>query len=189
VRSIVVAACLVLVIASCSGGGELTLNEYAIQIEELVTTMNGEIDDVEAVLRAQVATVESTQSFLDARLAARYEFLDSFQTLEPPEEAAEMHAAALDIVTKLTTAEEAIARRADQIETQAELDRLWEGPEAMAANAVDDEAIAICQAAQAQMDSTADQEVFGDVPWIPSELQEVVLVFFGCTKEERGADS
>jgi hypothetical protein len=40
--------------------------------------------------------------------------------------------------------------------------------------------IAFCQEGQAEFDATADREVFDDVPWIPSELQEVVRVALGC---------
>lgn len=186
-RSIVAVTCLALV-ASC-GGGELTLSEYAEEVEVLVTTMNRRLDDLDAERESEVPTVESTQAFRNARVAARRQFLDAFRALEPSEEATELHTAALGIVTRLTAAEEALARRAEDVETEAELGRLSETPEALAADAVDEEAIAICQAAQAQVDATADREVFEDVPWIPSEMTDVVLVFFGCTKEERGEGS
>ena len=56
----------------------------------------------------------------------------------------------------------------------------------LATEALDEEAVALCQVAQAEFDATADREVFGEMPWIPSELREVVSVAFGCTKEERG---
>jgi hypothetical protein len=188
VRSIVVATCLALVVASC-GGGELTLTEYAGEVEGLVTHVSGRIDDLEAEWESAIPTVESTQAYLNARVAARQEFLEGFGALEPPEEVTEMHTVALDILTRLTAAEEAWARRAEDIETTDELSLLWDSPEALALQAVDEEAIAICRAAQAQFDSTADREVFADFPWVPPELQEVVLVFLGCTEQERGGGS
>ena len=183
-RSIFAAACLALVVVSC-GDGELTLTEYAAQLEELVAAMNQEIDALDAELESQILTVEGVQSYLDAKTAVRHELLDGFEALAPPEEAAEMHAAALEMVGKLTSAEEDLARRVGDVETTEELNRLWDTPEGRAATAVDDEAVEFCQAAQAQFDATAEREVFDDVPWIPSELQEVVLVFFGCVQEER----
>ena len=187
-RSIIMAIFLVLVVVSCGGGG-LTLAEYAEQTEGLVTAMNGRIDALDVELRAEDPTVESTQNYFNQKLAARHEFLDGFQVLEPSEEVAEMHTAALDIVTRLTAAEEALAQWAEGVESIDELSRIWDTPEGLAMQAVDEEAIAICQAAQAQADSTADREALADFPWISPELQEVVVVFFGCTAEERGADS
>jgi hypothetical protein len=187
-RGIVVAICLAVLIAGC-GDGELTLNEYAVQMEELVTTMNREIDALDAGQASMITTVDGIQDYFEQKLASRHEFLESYQAIAPPEDAAEMHAVALDIVTKLIEAEEALALRAERIESPAEWSDLWIGEEAQAFATVDEEAVAICQTAQAQMDSTTDREVFGDVPWIPSELQEVVLVFFGCTKADRGTDS
>jgi hypothetical protein len=188
VRSIVVATCLALVVASC-GGGELTLTEYAREVEGLATNVSFTIDDLEAEWESAVPTVESTQAYLNARVAARQEFLEGFGALVPPEEVTELHTAALDIFVRLTAAEIAWAERAEDIEATDELSLLWDGSEALALQAVDEEAIAICQAAQAQFDSTADREVFADFPWIPPELREVIRIFFGCTEEERGGGS
>ena len=72
------------------------------------------------------------------------------------------------------------------METDQDLGLLGQSPEYLATQAVKEEAVALCQAAQAQFDSTSDREVFGEMPWIPSALREVVSVAFGCTKEERG---
>ena len=41
------------------------------------------------------------------------------------------------------------------------------------------------QAGQAEFDKTADREILADVPWISSELNEVVDVVFGCTPAQR----
>lgn len=187
-RRIVLAICLAVLIAGC-GDGELTINEYASEMEELVTTMNREIDALDAGQASMITTVDGIQDYFEQKLAARHEFLESYQAIAPPEDAAEMHATALDIVSKLTEAEEALAQRAEGINDPAEWSDLWVGEEAQAFATIDEEAVAICQTAQAQMDSTTDRDVFGDLPWIPSELQEVVLVFFGCTREDRGGDS
>jgi hypothetical protein len=151
--------------------------------------MNQKIDALDAELNAEAPTLESAQNYFNHKLAARREFLDSFQALEPSKEVAEMHTAALGVITRLTAAEEALAQWVEDVDSLDELSHIWETPEALAMEAVDEEAIAICQAAQAQADSTADREVFADFPWISPELQEVVVVFFGCTAAERGDDS
>ena len=186
-RGIVLAICLVLVVVGC-GGGELTLAEYAEEAEELINTMIQRIDDLDAERDSGVPTVESTKAYFVERMAARHGFLDEFKALEPPEEAAEMHAMGLDMTTQLTASEDALAQVAYDIETADELSSLWETPEGQAAGALDEEAIAFCDDAQAQFDATADRQTFADFPWIPPELQEVVVVFFGCTEEERSGE-
>ncbi len=174
------AASLVLLVAGC-GGGELTIGEYAEQLEVAVSTMNRRISVLDSDLESEPLTIEGTRSYFEEKIAARDELLESFRAIEPPEEAADMHAAALDIVSKLTNAERALAQRADEIETGDELSELWDTQAGLTASAVDEEARAFCAAAQAQFDSTADRAaVFEGQPWIPSELKEVVQVFFGC---------
>jgi hypothetical protein len=61
-----------------------------------------------------------------------------------------------------------------------DLDQVWEGPEAQAVRAAEMQAIELCYAAQDQIDATEDREAFGDTPWIPSQLKEVVRVSFNC---------
>lgn len=177
------AICLALLVPSC-GGGEPSLEEYAEQLEVLVTTMNRKISALDADLDSGSLTVEGTQTYFEEKIAARDELLEGFRSIEPPEEAADMHAAALDIVARLTNAERALAQQADEIETADELSELWNTQEGLTAGAVDEEATAFCVAAQAEFDSTADRAAaFEGVPWIPSELKEVVQVFFGCSDQ------
>jgi hypothetical protein len=180
-----VAVCLALLVAGC-GDGELTINEYATQVEGLITTMNRKIDTLDAEAVSQARTLEDARDFWEAKVAARRELIAGLEGVEPPQEAAEMHASAIGIISRLTAADEAVAERVEAMETEQELGLLLETPEYLATEAVDAEAVAVCEAAQAGFDSTADREVFGDAPWIPSELQEVVLVSFGCSKEQRG---
>lgn len=179
-RSVVLTVCLAVLVLSC-GGGEPTLSEYADQLEELVTTMNREISRLDAELESGAPTVGGTQSYFREKIAARNELLDGFRAIEPPEEAATMHAAALDVVARLTTAEEALADRAAEVETPEELPGLWNSPESRAVDVVDAEAVAFCEAAQADFDSTEDRGGFEDAHWVPSELKEVVQVVFGCS--------
>lgn len=180
-RTIVLAICVALVLAGC-GDREPTLGEYADELEELVSTMTRKISVLDAELGSRAVTVEGMQDYFSEKIAARQELLEGFRAIEPPEAAAEMQAAALDTMTRLTAAEEALARRVDEFETAEELSDLWNTEEGLAVLAVDEEAMAFCEAAQAEFDSTADREVFEEVPWIPSELKEVVQVFFGCSR-------
>ena len=183
VRNVVVAICLFLMMANC--GGDLTLAEYAEESERLIVTMNRVIDDLDVERESNIPTVESIQAYFNAKIAARHELLDGFQTLGPPEDGVEMHAVALELLTKLTAAEEAFARRVAAVESVDELSLLEDTPEFLAMEAIDDESVALCQAAQADFDATADRQIFADYPWISPELQEIVVVFLGCTEDER----
>ncbi len=184
-RSMSLAIALVLLVAGC-GDGELSMADYATQVESLLTSMNGRIDALDVEERSQTSTLESARNFWETKVVARQEFIDGLESIEPPEEAAEMHGAALGLVTRLKDADEAVAELVGMMETERELRLLDESAEFLATEVVDEEALALCRAAQAEFDSTADREVFGDTPWIPSELREVIDVAFGCSKEERG---
>jgi hypothetical protein len=180
VLTLILAICLAILLPGC-GSGEPTLGEYAEELEVLVTTMNRKITVLDSNLESEPLTVEGTQNYFEEKIAARDELLESFRAIEPPEEATDMHAAALDIVAKLTNAERALAQQADKIETADELSELWNTQAGLTADAVDEEARAFCATAQSQFDSTADRAAVFDGPWIPTELKEVVQVFFGCS--------
>lgn len=180
-RRIVLATCLVLAISSC--GSDLTATEYGEQVEGLTTTMYRRLDNLGAELASEAPTVEVFQALFSGQAAAHRELLDGLQAIEPPKEIAELHAVSVDIMTRLTAAEEALAQRAEDVETMDELSLLMDSPEFLAANAAQQEIIAFCQAMQAKFDATTAREAFVDVPWMPSELQEVVVVAFGCDTE------
>ncbi|NNL13318.1 MAG: hypothetical protein HKO82_06480, partial [Acidimicrobiia bacterium] len=107
------------------------------------------------------------------------------EAIEPPDEAADLHAAAVDAITALVAAEQElfdVANTSDDLET---LENLWTSPAGEAARAADAKAIEICQAAEAAINSTEERQALVGMPWVPSELQEVVTVAFGCTAAER----
>lgn len=186
-RRIALAACLVIVVASCSGTEELTLTEYAEEVEGLTTTMYRTLDDLTITAEdGSEVPVEDAQAVYDGAAAAFRQLRDGLQAIEPPDGVADLHAASIDIMNRFTAAQEAFARRAEDYKTADDWDLLYETPEALAVDAVQGEMIAFCQARQAEFDSTADREVFADVPWIPPEMQEVVTVLFGCGTEESG---
>lgn len=185
VRRIAAVTCLVVAAVSC-GGGELTLGEYAEEVEGLTTHMYRTLDDLTITGEdGSEVPVEDAQAVFNGVAVAFGELLDGLQAIEPPGEIAELHTLSLDIMTRLTAAQEAFARRAEDFEG-AEWDLLYTTPEAMAVAEVQAEMIAFCQARQAEFDATADREIFAESPWVPSELQEVVTVLFGCGTQQGG---
>ena len=176
---------LALAFAAC-GSGTLTLTEYAERLEAAVAVMNARIDALDVPLES-VTSVEETRRLWDERIAAREALVEEFESIDPPEEAIEMHSVTLDILRRLTAAEAAMGDKAAEYEDVFDLGEIWSTPEGQAARAIDAEAIAICQAGQALFDETADREILADVPWLSRELSEVVDVVFGCTDEQRGS--
>jgi hypothetical protein len=170
---------LAVVLVAC-GGGSLTLSEYASQSEALVTELLTQLDTLDAEWESQIPTPEGARTYWNHRLEARVEFLEGIHALDPPEEVADLHETALDLFNRLTTAEEALAARVNSLETIIGHGPWWDMPEGQAARAVDEEAVAICHAAQADFDATQDRESFEDVPWIPEEMKTVVQVAFNC---------
>jgi hypothetical protein len=157
-----------------------TLAEYAAEVERLVIAVNERIDALDAGRGSQTPTVESARTYWERRMEARVEFLEAFQALDPPDHATEMHETVLDLIGRLTAAEETLAARVMSFETATTPEQWWDTPEGLAARAVDEEGFAICRAAQTELDTTEDREVLEDVPWLPSEMSEAIRVVLGC---------
>jgi hypothetical protein len=186
-RFVAVAICSAL-LASC-GSSEVPLAEYIGQVEALTNVMYGQLDRVAAQVTSASVTVADIQAAYSLGAVAFREFSDGLQTLEPPPEIAATHAAALDMATNLALAGEAFSVRADSIGDEEELDQLFASPEARALQAAQEEIVTFCHARQAEFDATADREGLSDVPWIPSEMKEVVLVAFGCDRADPSENS
>lgn len=90
------------------------------------------------------------------------------------------HDTALQIMIRLAAAEAELAEVAAGGATVGSLAALFQLPEGQGVAAAEGEAIALCQAAQADFDSAEDARLAGSV-WIPAELKEVVSVAFRCT--------
>jgi hypothetical protein len=178
-RAFVISTLSALLFSAC-GGGSLSLSEYSDSVATLIARVDGRLDAHAERLAAAQPDVEATQAFFDDRVVGYHELVDGLEVLEPPEEAAELHATLQEIMASLLTAEEARAVFAETVSSVEEIDQMWEGPEAQAVRAAELEAIDLCYAAQDQVDATEDREAFGDTPWIPSQLKEVVRVSFNC---------
>ncbi len=179
-RRLAVATAVVLLLGACSN--EPTMTEYAEEVETLVVTMNARLDALDAEL-GETQDLDEIKRYATERIEARRDFLAGLEELDPPTDAAQLHAAALDIMGRLAEAEATLADRVLVMETASGIDAIWDTPEGRAARAADDEAIALCQAAEAELDR--DRAEFEGVPWIPTEMKEVVEVAFGCLTENR----
>lgn len=187
-RMIALTTCLVLAISSCGGSDELTLSEYAVEVEALTNTMYRQLEDVSIPDSTRFPTVQEFQTVYHGVAAAYRGLLDGLTPLDPPEEAAGLHETSLDIITELVSTHDALANRADEVESADELQLLWDSPEQAAAEVAQEKVMAFCRHAQRQFDAAAERDlVVFDGPWIPVELEDVVKVVFGCGP--RGPDS
>ena len=186
IRWAVFFAGLGLVAAGC-GSNDLTLGEYAAEVEDAVVAMNANIDSLDRELSSATSVAEWEDAW-DRRLAAREVLRDTLDGLHAPEIAVEMHAAAIDIVERLSDAERALGDRAATYETADELAGIWDTPEAQAARAIDEEAVAICQAGQGSLNESGEDPTFGGIAggWLNPEVRDIVDVVLGCTAAERG---
>jgi hypothetical protein len=168
-----------LLLASC-GGGSLSLAEYNAQGMALGTVMEERIYALDAAWDSQTATEDDARTYWDRRIEAYETALEGFQGLEPAREAAELHRTGMELFTKLVAAEKAVAVRVASSETVTTPEQWWNTAEGAAVAAVEEEIYSFCLIFQAMYDATVERVLVSDVPWIPSEMKEIVQVDIGC---------
>jgi hypothetical protein len=125
-------------------------------------------------------SVDGAREYLRVRVDGYRDVVAGIDSIDPPEQVIELHETFREIMGNLLVAEEVRAEFADTVTSTIELGSVWEGREAQAIRAVQEEAIVLCYAAQAYFDETERREILTDVPWMPSELKEVVRVALDC---------
>jgi len=168
-----------LLLASC-GGGDLSLAEYNSEGMALATAMEERIYALDAEWDSQTATAEDVRTYWDQRIEAYETALGSFEALEPAGEAAELHRTGMELFTKLVAAESALATRVVSFETVTTPEQWWDTAEGEAVGVVEEEIYSFCLVFQAMYDATVERIALSDVPWIPSEMKEIVQVDIGC---------
>ncbi len=174
---------LVVILAAGCGGGPSTA-DYAEDVEALVTTMNARLDELDMYVEG-TQDLASIKTYAEQRVLARNDFLVGLRALNAPDDVAELHDAALEIVGRVAAAEGAMADLVMAWESASDIEEIWETPEGVAARTADAQAVALCLAAQAGFDQTADRAELEDVPWVPTEMKAVILVAFGCEADSR----
>jgi hypothetical protein len=101
------------------------------------------------------------------------------ETLDPPDGLADLHAVLLDLHRELMAAQQECAIAANTAQSVTEL---LQSSEARAALSLNEGALKACRRIQADLDATAERDVFEDVPWLPSELSESIEVALGCSR-------
>ncbi len=174
---------LVVILAAGCGGGSSTA-DYAEDVEALVTTMNARLDELD-VDSDGTQDLQAIKTYAEERVRARNDFLVGLRSLDAPDDVAELHDTALEVMGRVTAAETAMADLVMAWDSTSDIEAIWETPEGIAARTADAQAVALCLAAQAGFDQTADRADLEDVPWIPTEMKSVILVAFGCEADSR----
>ncbi|RLE16599.1 MAG: hypothetical protein DRJ28_01375 [Actinobacteria bacterium] len=175
---------LLLVVLATGCGGGPSLPDYAEDVEALVATMNARLDELDAETIG-TRDLDEIKRYAQQRIIARSDFLAGMSDLEPPDDVLELHETAVGIMQRVFDSESILADRVMNLESASGIDAIWETPEGIAARAADEQAIALCHAAQSEFDQTADRQELQDVPWIPSEMRSVIVVAFGCDADNR----
>ena len=171
--------CLALFVASC-GGGSLTMTEYSGQGTAVTVEVEERIAALDDELAAQPASIEGALSYWERRMEARTRSLEGLEALDPPSALTDLHDAGLVLYERLIAAEEALAQRVSSSETVTGPDQWWDTTEGEAVQAVDEEILEFCLAFQDRYDATIERLIASDVPWIPSEMKEIVRIDIGC---------
>jgi hypothetical protein len=175
VRRALASAGIVFVIAAC-GGGTLSLTEYSESLQSIVLVVMPEFDVLEAQW-ASATTVEDGKEVMNRAVVIRTDLQNSVTDLNPPEELADFHDDLVGLLGRTLAAQEAWAVRAD---TAGSLDELQTSPEALAYYDLDAEMLPLCLELQSKLDATVEREIFAEVPWVPSEMKEVVGLVMDC---------
>jgi hypothetical protein len=170
---------LTLALIGC-GSSELTVSEYAAEIEQLVVEMEAGFASIDANWEAQVPSVAGAADYWEKRLEIRNDYLESIEALDPPTEVQEMHESALAVFNKITDADEVLAAKVASLDVITEHWQWVDTAEGKAADEVLAEVFAFCRASQEEFDATEDLEQFEDITWLPAEMKQVVRVAFGC---------
>ena len=178
-RRFISSTLLILLLTAC-GGGTLSLAEYNEQGMALVSVMEERLYELDAEWDSQTATVEDVRIYWDRRIDAYETAVEGLEALEPAGEAAELHRTGMELFSKLVAAESALAVRVASFETVTGPEQWWHTAEGTAVGAVEEEIYSFCLLFQAMYDATVERLVVSDVPWIPSELKEIVEVDIGC---------
>ncbi len=172
-------AAMALLLASC-GGTELTVTEYAQEVETVVHDMEVRFGSLDAAWEAQTPSHAGATQYWDGRLEIREWFLDAIRQLDPPEGLAGMHDDSIAVFTSITEADEALAARVATM-TEVTEHREWLAtPEGQASLAVLEDVFAFCRSSQSEFDATEERAALEGVAWVPPEMKEIVKVAFGC---------
>lgn len=178
-RGVGLIAAMALLLVSC-GSDDLTVTEYAHEIETVVHEMGDRFEALDGGWEAQRPSREGATEYWHGRMEIRDWFLERIHEISPPDELIAMHDDSIALFTKITAADEALAARVATMDEITDHRQWLETPEGQASRSVLEEVYAFCRSSQSEFDATEDRAALEGVPWVPPEMKEIVKVAFGC---------
>jgi len=180
-----------LVLSAC-GGGEMSMEEYVESVDAIFQSAIGQYEDIiespgglvlvvgqgdhlgldDQGLQLSDFTPQDLHVALEKVAEIQAEAMEAAAAIDPPRQIAEIHA--------LYFRELPLAELAARAGTASDWEELSESPEMVAYRDALEADNQVCADFQATLDATADRGVFADVPWMPSELSEIVDYALGC---------
>lgn len=187
IRPWLVGAALVLMVTAC-GRSEMSMTEYvdevnaivgqaAQQYEALVSGPQGAVLVSRGARLTDFTPLDLHEALLEVR-TIEAEFDDAVSEIEPPAQVAELHDFVFDFNDGFIAAQEALAIRARNAASWAELSASPEMAAYRTALALDKQE---CVETEARLNAIGEQrEAFADTPWIPGDLKETFQAALGC---------
>lgn len=175
---------IVIAVLGSSCASEMSLPEYAEEVEALVTAMNSRLDELDAEL-GDTSDLNGIKEYARERVEARTDFLSGMKELDAPETVVDLHTEAISIMGRVVETEGTLSDMVQNLDAGSDIGSIWETPEGVAARVADERAVVLCEAAQETLASTASGADLEGVPWIPQEMKQIVRVAFGCHEELR----
>ena len=161
-----------------------------MSLTEYVDSVNAAIADAERVVvimdEEGVFGADPTPQTISAGIRrgldeVRIPLQKAIDDIDPPDEVEDLHALMWEWHAEFITVETALTERlADTPDTEEGWTQASDSEEMAAYRASLEEGKQVCIDFQGELDATEERGVFGDTPWLPSQLSEVVDIALGC---------
>ena len=160
----------------------MSLTEYAEAMNAMEARASERAEALVAAAEQETdLTPQDVQAGLEEAGEIRAEIDEAAAAMDPLDQIADLHDLVFGWHARLIAAEAALAvRAADDDDTEEGWTSLSDSPEMAAYRSTMAEGKELCGVYQAELDATAEQGIFEDTPWIPSEMGEVVQAVVGC---------
>ncbi|MGI9649407.1 MAG: hypothetical protein ACR2OI_12915 [Acidimicrobiia bacterium] len=151
-------------------------NDAVVQADERVSQLQAE-----GVLTEESSPQEVKDGLTRILEEVRIPLQQAADAMDPPEQVADLHTRLWSWHAELINIETTLVRRVGET---PDTDEGWasfsDSPEVAAYRASIAAGKQLCNDLQTQLDDTEARGAFKDVPWVPTELSEVVDAALGC---------
>ena len=170
---------MAITVAGC--GGAMTLTEHVDELNAIEAAVSDDADELAAGAQGADLTPQALQVGLMRAGELRVVVQESADSLDPPSAVEALHDRIFTWHSEFMAIEADLAERAGLAE---DTDAGWTALSASSEMAAYRRSLAegkeICTTFQDDLDATAARGAFEDVPWLPSEMSEVVEAVLGC---------